>query len=422
MSDLRDPLDDLLADVPTYVVPDARAAWAAGARRRTRHRLGVVAAACLAVALVAGAIAWLPSRIEPHPADGGGVEGYPARVLAPVLARGLPDAPGPLAVVYRRNGEDASGWWAADSRGRTWAVPQRDMIDDYPPALSPDGRMIGYLADPTTYVIRDLVTGDETSFDSITDGLESRRAQGDWVLSSQNPAFWSPDGTRLLVRGSGDRTPRTTAMLLGVDGSVSALETPGFPAGWVDDDTLAFVLDGSSYLAEAPAELILVGTDGVIERKSRLRLPFTDSVWLSQWSSSVSPDGTTLAIAADRDLLYLLTTAGGSRLGRMPITTNDTCLTSWRGSEPAVAGVGILATVSGDVITEFDPRLDAYCVQAAPDALAGTRHEGRAQAWFGDGWIAFHPAEAVVIAVGGLVLAGVALRLWSRRRKAHRLG
>src|SRR5690349_8491012 len=131
MSDLRDPLDDLLAEIPAYVVPDARAAWAAGARRRTRHRVAVVAGAA---------------------------------VVNPLLDRELSGAPGPMAVVYQRNSEDVFGWWVADERGRTWQVPQTDLIDDYPPALSPDGRLLGYLSTQDTYVVHDLVSGEENGF------------------------------------------------------------------------------------------------------------------------------------------------------------------------------------------------------------------------------------------------------------------
>ncbi|GAA4378908.1 hypothetical protein [Nocardioides caricicola] len=424
MSDLRDPLDDLLSDVPTYVVPDARAAWAAGARRRTRRRVGVAAAVTVVVALVAGAVTWLPRTVEPQPADGEGVGGYPARVLKPLVARDLPLAPGPMAMVFQRNGEDIYGWWVASPRGHAWPVPQQDMIDSYPPALSADGRMLAYLHTPTTYVIRDLTTGDSTTFDSITDGLESREGQGEWVLGPQNPSFWSPDGSRVLVRGSSwSRDSPTTALVLDVDGTVTELETDGFPAGWVDDDTLAFVQDRAELDGKPPAELVLVRVDGAVERRITLALPRAAAAWTSQWSSSVSPDGEFLAFVADDGQVYVFSTEDGARRSRSFVPTSDTCLPSWQDDFPALVRTSTLVGHSGEVLTAFDSRLEVVCAMAAPGALAGERHVGLAQRWFGDGWVAFNLPLAVAIAVGGVVVAGVVLLvIRNRRRRVHRLG
>lgn len=426
MSDLRDPLDDLLSDVPTYVVPDARAAWAAGARRRTRRRVGVVAAVAVVVALVAGAITWLPRTVEPQPADGEGVGGYPARVLKPLVARDLPLAPGPMAMVYRRNGHDVSGWWVADAQGRSWEVSQPDVIDSYPPSLSPDGTKIAYLANPTMFTIRDLTEANGTQFETITDGAMTREDQGEWWAGSQTPSFWSPDGSRVLVRASGwSRGDRTTALVLGVDGTLTPLETPGFPAGWVDDDTLAFVVDTADRNRSA-VELRLVGIDGKVERTVPLAVPEYIGAMLSQWSASVSPDGTRLAIADGSQTgdVHELSTADGSRLRVSRLIASDGCSPSWQGSQPVVTRTGTLVTAAGEVVTDFDSRLDVECVMAAPDALVGERHVGLAQRWFGDGWLAFHLRDAVAYAIGGLTLIGVVLLLVirNRRRRAHRLG
>ncbi|WP_243058920.1 hypothetical protein [Nocardioides sp. SR21] len=429
MSELRDPLDDLLTEIPAYVVPDARTAWAAGARRRTRRRLGVVAAVVAVVALVAGAVTWLPRAIEPQPADGEGVGGYPARVLSPAVDRELPMSSAPLAMVYRRNGHDVSGWWVADAQGRSWEVSQPDVIDSYPPSLSPDGTKIAYLANPTMFMIRDLTEANGTQFETITDGAMTREDQGEWWAGSQTPSFWSPDGSRVLVRASGwSRDDRTTALVLGVDGTLTPLETPGFPAGWVDDETVAFVVDRTSEDGDQPAELRLVGTDGEVERTVALDLPKRVAVWFSQWDVSVSPDGDRLAVVdsatSGTGAVFVLSVSDGSRLDRSETYGGGSCSPSWQGSQPVVTRTGSLVTAAGEVVTDFDSRLDADCVMAASDALAGERHVGLAQRWFGDGWLAFHLRDAVAYAIGGLTLIGVVLLLVrrNRRSRAHRLG
>lgn len=416
MNELRDPLDDLLAEIPAYVVPDARAAWAAGARRRTRQRVGVGAAAVVVVALLAGAVTWLPRTVEPQPADGGSVGGYPARVLKPWIARDLPEEAGPMAMVYRRNGGGVFGWWVANAGGRTWPVPQQDLIDDYPPALSPDGRMLGYLATQDTYILRDLVTG-------VENGLSIDQSEdAPWHLAAQNPAFWSPDSKHLLLRVGGS----ADAVLLDQEiNTQRELKSPGFPAGWVDDDTLAFVVDGTSYRGRPPAVLRLVGTDGKLERTVTLDIPRHVAAWVNQWGASVSPDGARLAIADGSQTgdVYELSTADGSRQHVSRLIADDSCSPSWQGSEPVVTRTGALVTGSADVLTDFDSRLDPGCAMATPDALAGEQHVGLAQRWFGDGWLAYNLSLAAMVVAGAAILTGVALLLLRiRRRRVHHLG
>lgn len=415
MNDLREPLDDLLADVPAYVVPDARAAWAAGARRRTRHRVAVVACVAVVMALAAGLVTWLPTAVEPQPADGDGVGGYPARVLEPLVERELPLEPGPMAMVYRRNGNGVSGWSVADARGRTWSVPQEDLIDDYPPALSPDGRLLGYLATPDTYVIHDLVTGE-------LNGLSIDQADdAPWFVAQQSPAFWSPDSRHLMVRVSGTADVAVFDPEFNLQQNV---RSPGFPAGWVDDDTLAFVVDGTSREGTPPARLRLVGIDGELERTLPLDLPRRVATWLNQWSVSVSPDGTRLGAVAETGDLYELSTADGHVLRRHRVFGSESCSPSWQGDVPVASRTGTLVTASGEVVTDFDERLAAACAMAASGALAGERHVGLAQRWFGDGWLAFHARDVLTYALGGLTLVGVVLLLVRRNRRGrvHRLG
>ncbi|HYF74624.1 MAG TPA: hypothetical protein VD864_17475, partial [Nocardioides sp.] len=188
MTDLHGRLDDLVADVPAHVVPDPRRAWAAGARRRLTRRIGASVAVVVLVALTAGLVGVLPRSADVPPADSEsrGVDGYPSRIEKPWLLRDLPDRPGPLAAVLETG---ASEWLAASSDGDVWRVPQEDPSDSFPPALSADGRMIGYLTGHTTYVLRDLVTGEETSFPEVTDNAAIRSDEGAWWVSSQAPGF-----------------------------------------------------------------------------------------------------------------------------------------------------------------------------------------------------------------------------------------
>lgn len=418
MNDLRDPLDDLLAEIPSYVVPDARAAWAAGARRRTRHRVGVVAAVVLVVGLLAGAVTWLPHTVEPQPADSDdlGVGGYPARVLKPWISRDLPPAPGPMAMVYVRT----DSWWVADAEGHTWRVPQEGDASVYPPALSADGRMLGYLADDATYLVRDLVSGEQTVFDSIRGGSGEQSEEGS-DLAPHLPGFWSPDGTRLVLPVA-MYEPRTddNMVVLDVDGSVTSLRALGSPAGWVDADTFAVIENQSAYDGKAPAELRLIGLDGTVERKARLEVGRDRAAFLGPYS--VDPEAVRLAALDDDGRITVFSLLDGSRISQTPGDAHAGCAPSWQGSEPVVFPATLgrsLVTASGETVVEFDERLGAGCGMAASQALAGSRHIGVAQRWFGDGWLSWHAREvALGVVAGGLGL--VLLLVLGRRRLGRR--
>jgi len=121
---LHEPLHDLLAEVPSYVVPDARAAWTAGARRRTRLRVAGGGLVVLLVLLVGAGIGVLPHSLDVAPADqsGGGGHGHPTRIDYPYWTRDLPDRPGPVAGVLERVSHESSfdkplGWYAVSSSG-----------------------------------------------------------------------------------------------------------------------------------------------------------------------------------------------------------------------------------------------------------------------------------------------------------------
>ncbi|GAW50719.1 MULTISPECIES: hypothetical protein [unclassified Nocardioides] len=424
MTDLRDPLEDLVAEVPSYVVPDAAGAWRAAARRRTRRRVGAAAAVVAVVALVAGLVSVLPRTGDVPPAGdlGSGVQGYPSHVEKPWpwAGRDLPARPGPLAAVMW-SANDAE-WRAVAPDGRNWRVPQPGAIDDYPPALSADGRMIGYLAGRTTFVIRDLVNGEETLFPEIGDGRMVARDET-YYLGSQTPAVWSPDGSRLLVRASAWADGSTvTALLLGIDGSIEELRRRGYPVGWLDDDSLAWLMTGDDRASLRSTDLA-----GSVERSVPLDLPSRRHYFWSQWSGTVSPDGDLLAVVTDPTSAGAVTTVSttdGSRVRVENVGAPDSCSTSWVGDRVAFfqtdfGGYSSLDTTTGRQLIRFDPAFGAGCVLAAADALAGEQHRSVGERLFGDGWLSWHWREVALGVLGGLVLVAVVLAGFRRRRSAR---
>ena len=86
MTNLHDPLSDLVTEVPHHMATDdlCRDAWRAGRRRRLRRRAAVAGAAAAVVALIAPSVPqaaeWVrsvePAGSRPSPA----VDGYPQRI------------------------------------------------------------------------------------------------------------------------------------------------------------------------------------------------------------------------------------------------------------------------------------------------------------------------------------------------------
>lgn len=419
---LHDSFEDLLADVPDHVVPDARAAWSAGARRRARRRVGMVAAAVAAIGLVAGLASWLPSDRDVPPAgEPGGSPGYPAHVDDPWLLGELPERPGPLSALLETPSLE---WLAVSPTGQVWRVPQDDMIDSFPPALSDDGRMIGYLTGHETFVLRDLVSGEETRFDQVTDNATVRSRADSWWVTGQAPSHWSPDGTRLLVRGGGWEGPGAddvSGLVLGTDGSLVEVERArSMPIGWLDDDTIGWVATNREGV-----RLVATDVTGRMERTMPLDLAPRAGRDLNQWSGALSSDRRRLALVTEGFDGELVTfdTEDGSRRSRELVGAVDTCSPAWAGDRPVfLNGFGSegdvsLDTTDGERLIVVDPGLRATCVLVAGDALAGPRHEGLGVRLFRDSWLSWHWREVGLGVVGALVLgaAGLALVRWRRR-------
>lgn len=433
MSDLRDPLDDLLADVPTYVVPDARAAWAAGARRRTRHRVVVGACVTVVVTLLAGAVVWLPRVVEPQPA-GESVDAYPARLDHAYWSRALPDsAVGPVAGILNRVDEretydEPLGWYVVSPSGRLWEIPAADPA--YQPALSPDGRLLAYLDTGAgqSFEIRNLAS-DELAATGIVASLRSANAgnrAGSFKLSDQMPSYWSPDSSQLLVQVG----PRGKVVLVRPDGRITGPIRTGIPAwsaGWVDTETLAWLRFHGDDGADG-ADVVLTDLDGEVVRTVTLDLPRGVELY-GQWGGLVSADGSRIAVvssdAPDTEV-YTFSLSTGDQIGEPARgSIASVCTMSWAGDDLRVplsgdAGV-LLADAAGQPQVMADPRLGSRCSQWATSALEGDQRQGLGGHVFGtsDSWLSWHWREVSVVALTALAfLVGIVLL----QRRRSRLG
>lgn len=444
---LHDALDDLVVDRAPAVHRDAAAAWAEGARRRrTRRRQAVAGAvAVLVVALLGWQVA-APAGLRLQPAGtGAAAQSHPQRLEHLWWDRELPDAPGPLAGLVERSGEDLSGWWGVSPEGRMWRL-RGLAAADYVPALSPDGSHLGLMAgsmEEASYEIRDLADGSVVEFSSIHTGLEVPTGDDErFYHSSQAPSWWSPDSSRVLVNveaWADDATPqerRTSALALGTDGSVAPVLTPPetrsstMPLGWVDDDSVALV-----DLSRGPdVQVLVVGVDtGRLERTVVLR-DVRGSASRSQWFGSTSPDGTLLATGVPSsagDLPVRLWALTGPDAGRRTaplqplVDPTSVCPPSWSSDALHIASAAspwtwsvALARPDGAVDVVADPRLEVSCSTWARSALDGGAHRGLGGLLLGtaDGWLAWHWRE-VALGVGAAAGWLVTLLLVVRRRR-----
>lgn len=229
LRDLVDGVDD--------VGPAPDQLWAGGRRRRrTARALPVLAIACVA-ALIA-LLAWPvgPPRVT-VPAvrlDDGPVRlaSYPGSIPKPPFASET-STPGTTAAILV--GDSPERPWVVSPTGqvrRLVLAPDAPVSVEPAPALSPDGLWLA-----RGPVLTDLRTGTTVPGTSGRSALERR-----WMPSEQ-PAFWSPDSSRVFVGAFNQGVPARSGVVVATDGSTT--EAPlvdgavaPVVAGWLDDDTV----------------------------------------------------------------------------------------------------------------------------------------------------------------------------------------
>lgn len=440
---LHEPLHDLLAEVPSYVVPDARAAWVAGARRRTRRRVATGGLVVLLVLLAGVGLGVLPRLVPVAPAQqsGSGVDGHPTRIDYDYWIRDLPDRPGPIAGVLDRlhHGDtsvDPLGWYAVSPTGHLWRLPGSE--NQYLPALSPDGTQLAYLdvRRGQGFEIRHLTTGGSTD---ISVGAPRDGSREPWRLNAQAPSFWSPDSEQLLVRvdpAAGNLSRGVDALVYRVGlGNTTSVRLAGhesaYPIGWVSDRALAWLERRPAAGGAADTVDVLV-TDvrGRLQRTVRLRMA-GDAARSDLASATVS--GHSLAVGSQtgrqgdpiRFYSLLWTDFGGTRTATMPGVPDAAagCPASWGSGNLQVPTSAsdrdaVLVSSNGGATVLADPRLGVGCSLWATGALDGPGHAGLGGMLFGHStsWLSWHWRETALSGVVALVLLGLLVGLRRRRR------
>lgn len=398
----RTALAEALHRATDAVAPPALPAdlWTRGRRerrRRTVRRVGAVVAAVVAALTLPALGVVAPPVIGPAATK---VTGYPMRINHQWVVRDLPARPGPLAAlvrtVHHREGYDEQGpWLAVSPTGTLWRI-----IDgsEYYPALSDDGRYLGYLDEDTRrYVIRDLVAGTRQDFPDVGDGaftVPGSPSTGYWI-SMQTPGRFSPDRSKLLYAHSNFVLDRGTGRASPLD----LARADGLAIGWDGDGALWYLRSQTGGNADAATDVLpqvvsatlsSVPLDGSAGRTYALRrregLP---SSWFSQWSGPVSPDGRRLVMASDTDgdPVVAFDLADGAVTTFAPAARSTLCPASWAGDllvypgyrsdRRAESGGDYVQTTltgpspaSSTTASVTSPRIGATCVIWAADALA----------------------------------------------------
>lgn len=412
----REMLDDLLVDVPRHVVPDVDAAWRTGNRRRRRgYAAGAAAVAVLALVLGVGVLGFdrAPSV---EPADGSGVSGYPYQIPRPITLTDLPDRPGPMAGVMQLDG--IAEWVVVDAAGRSWRLPDVSSWEGAVPALSDDGRMLGYLRDVayrrSEFVLIDLVTGERTEVSEVGNGgLHDDVPLTDqpYSASGQTPGFWSPDNRWVAVHGGRMDSTEGGALLLSSDGEVRHLASNGWPLGWLPGNRLVLVRGGGL--------VVVVDTDGQVVHRVQLRFPEGMTLF-GQWSGRLSPDGSTLALMLqDEDgIERVLTTyyvRDGRRTQLVPSRNgaDNPCLPGWQEDAILAWGpVGLTDLYDVPVVIHPSSRWGGPpCGMFTSEALAGPVVDGPGlMEWRYWDWLWWWKQVLVALVVGALVLVGYVRR------------
>lgn len=435
--------------------------WTRGRRERRRRvvrRAGAVVAAVVAAALALPAlgVVALPS-IGPAATQ---VSGYPMRINHQWVVRDLPARPGPLAAVMLVTSADGGryGWRAVSPTGHQWRFPTETFASAYP-ALSADGRYLGYLEPDATHVrIRDLVAGTSTRAGGFTDGASGpgiTRPAG-LLYPGQSPVYFSPRGGRLAFSTStydpaANRFGRSViAVVDGATGSMTTVPLSDAYAkrmiGWSGPDSVWVVewpgpqsQDNLSPETVDSITLTDLGLDGQARSTRTLRPEGgVPTELLSQWTGPVSPDRSGLALFGDSTdpAVY----REGQGLIRFPSTGPvSACPVLWVGSQVAFPvedeTVGRRAALRTDLLTTLEsrgagtvsyastplavvsPRNRASCVIWAADALAagptGWHPFGTSTAR----WTWYWPELTLTALATLLAAAALVIRRRTRRRR-----
>lgn len=432
MTNLHEPLSDLVAEVPQHLVTDdlPRSAWRAGRRRRLRRRAAVAGGTAAVIALVAPSIPWAIESISSSEPAGNhlapAVDGYPERIGHQWWLRELPDKPGVLAGVLTRNPDDGTVPYsvAVSESGHQWRIPDAGGRTDNRPTLSNTGRYLGYFAgeDRPRFVIQDLTTGERTQFDRVVPHTSGVRP---YMVHAQTPAFWAPDDSRLLLFGI--TAVPGTHHLLGLDGSLQHVRVKGWPIGWVDGGHLAW-LDTTQRPSGAvtTATVLVTDTAGVVERSVELALPHVFREGRSQWSAAVSGDGASLVLV-EREFVsdgtvHQFSLQDGSAIAEpvRVVGLDNVCQLGWAGATPVVptypdraeGRIATLARPGDQSLVVAEPGGDASCLTLASHAAAGDPRGGLLDRW--TAWWTWWWRELL------LVLGTLGLLVALRRRRVRR--
>lgn len=321
-SPLGSALDDLVRDVRPSAGPPVDSLWAQGSRRRARTRLGGVAAAALALALVAF-VGW-PSLSRPappsvpQPARTVAPDTYPSVLAHPYFAPDALTAHRAMTVAVL----DGATAYTLDSKGNAWEVPGSGDQRAYA-ALSPNGR---WLVDGRR--VYDLVAGSSATVaqPGATDDIQLWAA---WAPDSAHYArAYEPSNS--IVVSTPDGQPVSVPGLTAYEQAIRGRMVTG---RWLDDRTL---MVASASLTDTALE-IHTWTIGDTSWRAPGLLTYPDELDLGDSpAAAVSPDGRTLAIGAS-DM------AG----------THDSALVTWdvgalvRSGRPTPASVRLLGSRYG---------------------------------------------------------------------------
>lgn len=281
---------------------------------------------------------------------------------------------------------------------------------------------MGYFPDLDGYVIRDLVSGETTTFARIRAGDLGREP----FMFDGSRAWWSPDSTRLLIGTA-------PSIVLSLDGTLTEVRRPRgrspYPVGWIGDDIAWIRWSGSDPGRPDSGDLVVAPVAGGRVRTVQLE----DVAALNEAVGAgvaVSPDGSSLAVVTtdgeEHGRFTLYSTADGSVTARSVVdhSINPNCPLSWASGEPAVAGgvelsglgggsssVALLA-MSGETIVRSRDKF-APCSVWASDALSGPRDSA--------GVLGSGGSTSAYVGVAAVIVVGVAATGWllvRRRRKA----